>query len=110
MNWWKWTLSVLAAIMLYNQVAATLQGRPGAYLYNVAVSIDLFANSVVFGGDPTETISSRLGKHQGAQVERLDDAARFAVAEAICWLLSLVDDDHCKNSIDDKDGDEAIRP
>lgn len=32
------------------------------YLYNILIGIDQLANAIL-GGDPDETISSRLGKH-----------------------------------------------
>ena len=32
------------------------------YLYNILIGVDQLVNAI-FGGDPDETLSSRLGKH-----------------------------------------------
>ena len=110
------TLITLAAILAFNQAVATLQGRPFDYAYNVLVTIDLAVNSIILGGDPEETISSRLGKWltaDNSESER-DVWVRKQIARAMCetgWLdLLNLERDHCVKSINPREGSEGIRP
>lgn len=61
------------------------------YIINILIAVDQFFNTVL-GGDPDETISSRLGKH----VAKKD--SRFA--NLICKMLNLIDPNHCIKSIE----------
>ncbi len=66
------------------------------YIKNILISIDQLVNTFL-GGDPDETISSRLGKHyQGSFMEKMVD--------------DLFGKDHCENSAEaEKDeGNDAI--
>jgi len=63
------------------------------YILNIAIAFDIFCNAVL-GGDPRETISSRMGK---AITED-----RCTVCSFICRVLSRLDPEstkHCKDSI-----------
>lgn len=55
------------------------------------ISLDQFANTL-WGGDPDETISSRLGKHYLA--------GDSIIACIICKLLNYLEKDHCIKSIE----------
>ena len=68
------------------------------YFWNILISIDQFVNTL-FAGDPDETLSSRMGKHEND----------CTICYWICRLLSLVDHRHCQKSIEADEGrDEAI--
>jgi len=67
------------------------------YIWNLLISIDQFANTLL-GGDPDETLSSRLGKYQH----------RCPVCRFICRLLSKIDYRHCQKSIEDDEGDREV--
>lgn len=69
------------------------------YLVNQARSLDQSLNSL-FGGDPDETMSSRLGKSVR------DD--NFWLAKGICKFLNIFQKDHCKKSINDGDGKDGL--
>lgn len=73
------------------------------WIGNIFTSIDQVVNSL-FGGDPTETISSRLGKWLLLEI----DTIRTFIAQGICWFLDLFDSNHCINSINENSGDKAI--
>lgn len=67
------------------------------YWKNLGIAVDQFWNAV-FGGDPDETISSRLGK--AAQTGSFR-------AKVACWLIGRVffqDTSHCKDSIEEDEG------
>ena len=64
------------------------------WIINVFVAIDQLGNALS-GGDPDETVSSRLGKEQGNPF-----------ASVVCWLLSLLDADHCQKAIEEDEGDD----
>jgi len=63
--------------------------RVRRYLWNLLISVDQLINTL-FGGDPDETVSSRLGK----QTEHCRLCRWF------CKLLSKLDPDHCQKSIE----------
>lgn len=67
------------------------------YVRNVAVAVDQLLSALT-GGDPDETISSRLGKAQ----RRGQPFACIA-----CRLLDLIQRNHCARSIEDDEGDKA---
>ena len=70
--------------------------RAGLYFLNLFLMLDLAVNTVL-GGDPRETLSSRMGKqaHEGD----------CRVCAWICSLLDRIDPEHCKKSIDRNRGD-----
>lgn len=64
------------------------------YFWNILISIDQFFNTF-FGGDPDETISSRMGK----RVKKGDRLSK------ILWMfLNLLDEGHCEKSIEEDEG------
>jgi hypothetical protein len=67
------------------------------YLLNILISIDEFVNTLA-GGDPHETISSRVGKRTTTCI----------FCAGLCWVLNKINKDHCKNAIDPNAGEEAV--
>jgi len=67
------------------------------YLLNLAISIDQLANTVL-GGDPDETLSSRLGKAR----------PRCRPCYWVCRGLHLIDPGHCDRTREPHQGDRAI--
>lgn len=68
------------------------------YIRNILISIDQFANTLLFG-DPDETISSRLGRnYDGSRCEMF-----------VNWLFSWKQEDHCSESIEHDEGNDAIK-
>ena len=68
------------------------------YLMNWLILLDLAGNTLL-GGDPQETISSRLGK-------AAKDGSKLAYYA--CRCLAWFDKQHCLGSIDKDEGDRAI--
>jgi len=69
------------------------------YFFNLLIAIDQLLNALM-GGDPDETISSRMGKY----VQR----GRGFIPCVLCKLLDAVfrEKDHCKNSIETDEGEK----
>lgn len=67
------------------------------YLWNILIAIDQLVNTILLG-DPDETISSRAGK--------LKD--KRAWAKWLCWLLNKFDTEHCKDAIEEDEGDDRV--
>lgn len=61
------------------------------YIKRNFIAVDQRANTL-FLGNEDETISSRLGKHMSQK--------DCPICNFICWLLNLVDKDHCLKSIE----------
>lgn len=55
--------------------------------------------SSMTGGDPDETISSRLGKSRG----------RCLLCAGLCWLLDALDPGHCERAIERDEGRQEER-
>jgi hypothetical protein len=69
------------------------------YLFNLLIGIDQFCNTVL-GGDPDETISSRVGKY-----------ARSGpgwIPCQLCKFLNLFEKDHCVRSIEEDEGNNSL--
>lgn len=62
------------------------------YLFNLAVLFDIAINTIILGGSPYETISSRVQK----RVEKGDAWAVKYASPLICWIFN--DPQHCVNS------------
>ena len=76
------------------------------YLINIVVSIDQLFNAL-FGGDPDETISSRLGKWL---ISSNIGPIRKRIAYVICRMLHWFDKQHCIDAIEyDEGGNSAIK-
>lgn len=69
------------------------------YLRNLFIAVDQLVNTIL-GGDPDETISSRLGKNYNGTI-----AERF-----VDWLFSWQHkkEGHCEASIEKDEGNQAI--
>lgn len=65
------------------------------YLWNILVSIDQLINTIL-GGDPDETMSSRMGKHLAKR--------DCLFCTFMCGLLNLIQKDHCVKSIEHDEG------
>jgi len=69
------------------------------YFWNILVSLDQFVNTLL-GGDPDETISSRMGK--------AIKEGRCRGCYIICRILHLFDSSHCMKSIEEDEGADGI--
>lgn len=56
------------------------------YLWNVLYLLDLALNTLL-GGDPRQTLSARMGRDI--------EAGRCMVCKRLCWVLNLIQKDHC---------------
>jgi len=61
------------------------------YVWNLLISIDQFFNTLL-GGDPDETMSSRMGKHLAKH--------DCPFCKLMCKFLNLFEKDHCVKSIE----------
>jgi hypothetical protein len=71
---------------------------------NVLISLDQLLNTV-FGGDPDETISSRLGK---LKVRHGIIPWYRPLAKTLDYLLDAVDENHCIDAIERDEGKDAL--
>lgn len=67
------------------------------YFWNILISVDQAANTI-FGGDPDETISSRMGKYARR------GSGWFPCH--LCKLLNIIQTNHCIRVIEDDRGDK----
>ena len=67
------------------------------YLINVLVSIDQLINTI-FGGDPDETISSRLGKNY----------PKSFLTKTVNFIFFWDNGIHCEKYIEEDEGKKAI--
>lgn len=75
-----------------------------AYAFNLLVALDILLNTVA-GGDPGETVSSRLGKGS-AKRQPVHSALAFVVDLLFCVLFDELN--HCTKSIQHDPGWGAI--
>ena len=66
------------------------------YLLNILLALDFVGNALT-GGDPEETISSRIGKKMAKE-------KNCYICAALCWLLDKMDRRHCKDAINIYEG------
>lgn len=71
------------------------------YIFNILISIDQFVNTV-FGGDPDETISSRMGKW--AVEGKNNTGIKKFLYKVINPIVELFEKDHFKKSIESDEG------
>jgi len=71
------------------------------YIWNNLIAIDQLFNTVT-GGDPDETISSRVGK-------RMRSGNPGYLARSLCYILEKLDPGHCQDSIEDDEGKDSIK-
>lgn len=74
------------------------------YLHNVGIGLDQFVNAIT-GGDPDETVSSRLGKYQVNPTRCW--LCRKTVG-LVCLFLDIFQREHCYKSIDPTEGSDAV--
>lgn len=67
----------------------------------LVIALDCQINALL-GGDPQETISSRLGK-----LVRQQNGA-ITLPFVICKLLSLIDHRHCEKAINPDEGSDQV--
>ncbi|OEU44246.1 MAG: hypothetical protein BBJ60_00010 [Desulfobacterales bacterium S7086C20] len=75
------------------------------YLLNILISVDQFGNTLV-GGDPDETISSRLGKlkvRHGGEIPWYRPMSKF-----VDWGLDKIDPGHSIDAIEEDEGQDAL--
>jgi hypothetical protein len=75
------------------------------WMFNIAVSVDQLGNTLA-GGDPDETISSRLGKLKvkyGGKIPVWRQPACF-----IDWCLDKIDPNHSIESIEPDEGKNSL--
>lgn len=65
------------------------------YIWNLLISVDQLINTIL-GGDPDETMSSRMGKHLAKH--------DCPFCNLMCGLLNLINKDHCVKSIERDEG------
>ena len=75
------------------------------YCLNLAISIDQLGNTFT-GGDPDETISSRLGKIQRIYHGTIPWYRPFS--KFLVWGLDKVDKNHCEDAIEPDEGKDAV--
>lgn len=68
------------------------------YIWNILISLDQLCNTLL-GGDPDETMSSRMGKHLAKH--------DCPFCNFMCKLLNLIQKDHCIKSIEKDEGKDA---
>jgi len=74
------------------------------YFWNILIGLDQWVNTW-FGGDPDETISSRLGKW--ARDGRHDSGIRKPIWQVANWIVELFEKDHFAKSIEEDEGSNA---
>lgn len=70
------------------------------YIWNILIALDQLGNALA-GGDPQETISSRMGKH-------LVKHDNCPFCNFLCKLLNLIQKDHCIKSIEPDQGSDQV--
>jgi len=78
----------------------------GRWVLNVLISLDQLGNSIL-GGDPDETISSRLGRIKekwGGAIPKTRP-----VAWVTDWVLDQIDEDHTLEAIEIDEGWDGLR-
>jgi hypothetical protein len=76
------------------------------YAWNVLIALDQLGNALA-GGDPDETISSRIGKVWRRR--RRPDWRRYPLHRALGWVLEKWDPGHLRRAIEDDEGEDAVR-
>ena len=77
------------------------------YIFNLLISFDQFVNTI-FGGDPDETISSRMGKW--ARDKRNDRGIKKYAYRIANLVVELFEKDHFAKSIENDEGkNETLR-
>ena len=77
----------------------------GKWILNVLIGIDQLGNAIV-GGDPDETISSRLGKMKRANNGTIP--WHRPLSKLVDYGLDKIDPNHSIDAIEEDEGSEAI--
>lgn len=75
------------------------------YFWNLLIGIDQLANTFA-GGDPDETVSSRIGKIKRSHGGKIP--WRHPFAKWLDMALETVDKGHSMDSIDDTEGNDQL--
>lgn len=75
------------------------------YVWNVLISFDQFVNTL-FGGDPDETVSSRLGKW--AKDHKHTKGIKAPIYFLANLVVELFEKDHFKKSIEEDEGKDEV--
>jgi hypothetical protein len=78
--------------------------RLSKYIWNILVAIDQMVNTLC-GGDPDETLSSRMGKWAREGDER---GVRKTIYKFAYWVVEKFEKDHFKKSIEEDEGSRRI--
>lgn len=73
--------------------------RVAEYFWNLLIALDQLANTIL-GGDPDETMSSRMGKNI--------KEGRCKLCKVICFFLNKIDKNHCEKSIEPDEGSRQV--
>lgn len=71
------------------------------YIINLLISFDQFVNTLT-GGDPDETISSRMGKW--ARDGKNNNGLKKPIYKIANFVVELFEKDHFKKSIEEDEG------
>jgi len=75
------------------------------YFFNQAMALDQLINAMG-GGDPDESVSSRVGKierHYVGEIPWYRPLPKF-----LCWGLDKIDRNHCQEAIEEDEGKHAV--
>lgn len=75
------------------------------YCWNILIAIDQLVNTV-FGGDPDETISSRMGKWHRSGKHK--SGIKKKLYYFINPIVEFFEKDHFKKSIEEDEGDREV--
>ena len=75
------------------------------YFWNLLLAFDQFINTI-FGGDPDETISSRMGKW--ARNGENNKGFRKPLYKFVNFIVELFEKDHFKQSIEEDEGKDEV--
>jgi len=87
------------------QEVKDIMNKIGKYILNFLISIDQLGNTIA-GGDPDETISSRLGKMKLRYGGRIPWYR--PLSKIVDWGLDKLDPNHSIDAIEHDEGSEAI--
>lgn len=75
------------------------KAKVSLYFWNFLVAIDQLVNTLL-GGDPDETLSSRMGKNI--------KEGKCKFCKVICYLLNKIDANHCEKSVESDEGSRQV--
>ena len=70
------------------------------YFWNIVIWVDQGINTILFFGDPDETVSSRMGKYA--------ERGKGWIPCQLCKLFHLLDKDHCKRTLERDEGSRGL--